>query len=419
MRPPIARERRLEALFAVFAPTATAKPRLGRIAPPAELAAIEIPSAVALIAIEIPPAVALIAIEIPPAITLIATEATRIAVVVAVAPAESHAGAHAEPHSARAHRSHPAAPAFVVAVAARGAARPHARPKLSSKVALGITSKAAPRITSKVAPELATRLTSEVAPKVTAETARTAVKSEPTALAARPRPCARPFVAAPKVTAETARAAVKSEPTAIAARPRHCGRPFVAPPERQSEPEAHSERPRQHREAALLAIVEALPQGRRGVGEALERPALPYHGIGTALQAGDRIFGGLRGRPDGGDAKVAAFAVSLLEGGPQALLVRGQLQPRMQRRNARFQKRTGILARDSRSVCPVRRRSRLLRRRLRLIRGGYRLVRRKLRQGTRRARNTRCAEDRDRCRPRNELPPHGTLLRFLIFRLRA
>src|SRR5262249_31927038 len=104
--------------------------------------------------------------------------------------------------------------------------------------------------------------------------------------------------------------------------------------------------PRQHRKTPLLAVVEALVERSRCVGIALERrtavgqglrlPLRPLHRIARAIPAvADRIqpLSPLRGE----------FAVGLLEGWPEHLLIGRQLESGMERGQARIEKSGAIL----------------------------------------------------------------------------
>src|SRR5712672_831215 len=101
---------------------------------------------------------------------------------------------------------------------------------------------------------------------------------------------------------------------------------------------ARAHEARQHREAALLPVVEALIERRGRVGDALHGGAAGRHCVGPPLQAIDRT-GGRRLVVLGGPALHAQpgrFPQGLLEGRPALLLVGVEPQPGMQRRDARI-----------------------------------------------------------------------------------
>src|SRR6185295_7167593 len=95
---------------------------------------------------------------------------------------------------------------------------------------------------------------------------------------------------------------------------------------------------RQHREPALLVVIEALVERVGGVGQFLEHRAGVGHRGGAAAQALGRIVGRLRTahRAHAVETKLAELARGGLEGRPVLFLLGAEREAGLERGEARF-----------------------------------------------------------------------------------
>src|SRR5262249_7978846 len=121
---------------------------------------------------------------------------------------------------------------------------------------------------------------------------------------------------------------------------------------------ARPQHARQHREALLLRIVEALVKRRRRIGEVLQRRAAGRHRVGATLQALDRIRRRLRlllvaRRHAALDAHLGHVAQRLLERRPVLLLIGVAAQSGMQRSDAGIRHSADVVAGRTQVVHPA------------------------------------------------------------------
>src|SRR5262245_56206823 len=107
---------------------------------------------------------------------------------------------------------------------------------------------------------------------------------------------------------------------------------------------------REHREAALLAVIEALVERSRRVGELLEPGRTLAHYVGAQIQALDRVLRtvGIGARRETLGALLGEVAQRALNRRPQLLLLGGELESRMQRGDARIAERADVLGAQAR-----------------------------------------------------------------------
>src|SRR5262245_38177718 len=107
---------------------------------------------------------------------------------------------------------------------------------------------------------------------------------------------------------------------------------------------------REHREAALLAVIEALVERARRVGELLEPGRALAHHLGAQVQALDRVFRtvGIGARRETLGALLGEVAQRALNRRPELLLLGGELEARMQRGNTCIAKGADVLGAQAR-----------------------------------------------------------------------
>src|SRR6476659_2033686 len=104
------------------------------------------------------------------------------------------------------------------------------------------------------------------------------------------------------------------------------------------------------REAALLAVIEALVERARRIGELLEPGRALAHHVRAQVHALDRILRavGIGARRETLGALLGEIAQRGLDRRPELLLLGGQLETRMQRGDARIAEGANVLGADAR-----------------------------------------------------------------------
>src|SRR5262245_45253255 len=106
----------------------------------------------------------------------------------------------------------------------------------------------------------------------------------------------------------------------------------------------------EHREAALLAVVEALVERTRGIGDLLEPGRALAHCVGTQIQAFDRVLRavGIGARRETLGALLGKVTQRVLDRRPELLLLGIELEARMQRGDARVAEGADVLGAQAR-----------------------------------------------------------------------
>src|SRR6186713_2067206 len=107
---------------------------------------------------------------------------------------------------------------------------------------------------------------------------------------------------------------------------------------------------RQRREASFLAVIQALVERTRRIGELLEPGRTLAHHLGAQVHALDRVLRavGSGARRETLGALLGEIAQRGLDRRPELLLLGGQLETRMQRGDARIAEGANVLGADAR-----------------------------------------------------------------------